>query len=89
MANCFLDKQFIYQNMTMKALYSHKHQQIKTFLSENDAFDACLHFPVTEMGEPLRNQHSYWLMFESKKGFSHRPIRMLVLWDFPTSVTGK
>ena len=37
--------------------------------------------------EPLRIEHSHW--FEYKKGFSHQPMKMLLLSDFPTSVTEK
>ena len=38
MVYCFLNKLFIYQNITLKALYSHKQQENKTFLSKNNAF---------------------------------------------------
>ena len=31
----------------------------------------------------------YTLMFVYKRRFSHHPLRVLVLWDFPTSVTLK
>ena len=71
----------------MKALYSYKQQKNKTFFyKKTHSFLACLHFPVTENREPLRIEHSHWL--NTKKGFSHQPIRILVLWDFPTYVTG-
>ena len=39
--------------------------------------------------EPLKTEHSHWLMFEYKKRFRPPPMRELELWDFPTSVTGQ
>ena len=39
--------------------------------------------------EPHSIEHSHCLMFEYKGRFSHHPVRVLVLWDFPTSVTLK
>ena len=48
----------------MKDLYSHKQQKNKTFFIKDHALQARLHSLVTEMGNPLKTEHSHWLMFE-------------------------
>ena len=40
-------------------------------------------------GKLLRIEHSRWLMFEYKKGFSLQSTRELELWDFPLMSLGK
>ena len=67
----------------MKALYSYRHGKLKHFHETQHVF------PVREAGNPIVIEHSHCLIFVYKRRFSHHPVRVLVLWDFPTSVTLK